>query len=132
MKKTSAVKQSARAVWLAGLGVLATAGDEGGRLFQELVRRGEQANRGNRARVRKLTAGAGEIVQDAEATIGRKVFKPVDRGIALALHRLGVPTRTEILHLTRRVEALTRTVEKKQRRPRRAKKAHAPHAVPVA
>jgi polyhydroxyalkanoate synthesis regulator phasin len=46
--------------------------------------------------------------------------------MATALHRLGVPTRSEILELTKRVEALTRAVEKKQTNGRRAPRtAHA-------
>jgi polyhydroxyalkanoate synthesis regulator phasin len=43
--------------------------------------------------------------------------------MAIALHRLGVPTRNEIQSLTKRVEALTRAVEK-QHRP------HATHHTP--
>lgn len=137
MKKThngngtlAPVKQSARAIWLAGLGVLATAGDESSRLFQDLVKRGEQADKANRGKVRKLVAGAEELRQDAEATIGKRLGRPIDKGVNMALHRLGVPTRGEILALTRRVEALTRTVEK-QRRPRRATRKHAAAAPKV-
>ena len=43
-KKTQALpmlKESAHEIWLAGLGAFALAGDEGGRLFKQLVKKGE-------------------------------------------------------------------------------------------
>jgi hypothetical protein len=49
---------------------------------------------------------------------------PLDKGMTKAMHRLGVPSRTEILELTKRVEALTQAVAKKggARRARRPAK----------
>lgn len=122
MKKnggTPRMKESAQAVWLAGLGALATAGEEGNRIFHQLVKRGEQAEKAGRGRLdhglRRITARAADLRADARAAIGTRVRAPIDKGMALALHRLGVPTRSEILALTKRVEALTRAVEKQHR-----------------
>jgi hypothetical protein len=44
-------------------------------------------------------------------TFGR-ITAPFDAGVTTALHRLGVPTRKEIGLLTKRVEELTKSVEK--------------------
>ena len=38
----------------------------------------------------------------------KRVEGAFDNQVTMALHRLGVPTRTEIVDLTRRVETLTR------------------------
>lgn len=107
------VKESAQAIWLAGLGALATAGDEGNKIFHQLVKRGESVDKANRSSMKKLAGKVGDLRDDATAMIGTNVRKPLDKGMATALHRLGVPTRHEILELTKRVEALTRAVEKK-------------------
>ena len=45
-----------------------------------------------------------------------KFRAPIDAGVSTALNKLGVPTRKEILTLTRRVEELTRTVEGAKKR----------------
>lgn len=119
-KKTAlmkpAVVESAQQIWLAGLGAFAMAGEEGKDLFAQLIRRGADVQKTGRARVEKLvkTAGrrAGDWREDARALVGRARF-PLDKGVTKAMHRLGIPTRGEILELTKRVEALTRAVQKK-------------------
>jgi len=125
-KRTAAVaprvKESAQAIWLAGLGALATAGDNSNRIFQQLVKRGESVDKANRSQVKRLVAKAEGLRDDARAALGTNVRKPLDKGMATALHRLGVPTRSEILELTKRVEALTRAVEKSQKASRKATK----------
>jgi poly(hydroxyalkanoate) granule-associated protein len=133
-KKRTAVaprmKESAQAIWLAGLGALATAGDESSKIFQQLVKRGEAVDKQGRGRMKKLAAKAGDLREDAAATISTRVRKPLDKGMATALHRLGIPTRSEILELTKRVEALTKAVQKKQKNG--GKPAAKPAAAPTA
>jgi poly(hydroxyalkanoate) granule-associated protein len=120
MKKAGPrMKATAQAIWLAGLGAFATAGDEGNKIFHQLVKRGESVDKSNRSQVKKLAARVGDLREDASSMLGTRVRKPLDKGMATALHRLGVPTRTEILELTKRVEALTRAVEKKRQKPHR-------------
>ncbi len=109
-----AIRKSAHEIWLAGLGALATAGEEGGHLFRQLVKRGESLDKEGRSRVIRLRARAKDLRNDATAAFGR-IAEPIDAGMTKALHRLGVPTRREILALTKRVEDLTRAVEKSRR-----------------
>jgi poly(hydroxyalkanoate) granule-associated protein len=113
------MKESAQAVWLAGLGALAAAGEEGNRIFHQLVKRGEAAEKMGlgriEVRVKRIAAKAADLRADASAAFGTRVRRPIDRGMAIALHRFGVPTRSEIMALTKRVEALTRAVEKQHR-----------------
>ncbi len=108
------IKESAHDVWLAGLGALAMASEEGNQLFHRLVKRGESIDKLNRTRVTHLKARARDLRDDARAAMGR-LAGPIDGGVSRVLHRLGVPTHREILALTKRVEDLTRAVEKSRR-----------------
>jgi poly(hydroxyalkanoate) granule-associated protein len=119
MKKTTrhlqptTIRRSAQQIWLAGLGAFALAGEEGGKLFGTLVKRGHGVEKLNKARLEKVFSRverAGERVREnAGRAIGR-LGNPLDTGMTVALHQLGVPTRKEIVTLTKRVEELTRVV----------------------
>lgn len=118
------ILDNAQQIWLAGLGAFALAGEEGKDLFAHLVKRGADVQKTGKARVEHMVKSAEKratgLRGDAEAALG-KVRLPLDKGMATAMHRLGIPTRTEILELTKRVEALTKAVGKKNghRRPAR-------------
>ncbi len=105
------LKESAHKIWLAGLGALAVAGEEGKALFHTLVERGTEYE----ARGVKQVAKVKGKVADAKANIGLmldQVQAGFDDQVAKALHRLGVPSRNEIATLTKRVEELTKSIEK--------------------
>jgi poly(hydroxyalkanoate) granule-associated protein len=120
MKKESDVRaelrESAHKIWLAGLGALAVAGEEGKTLFRTLVDKGEQVeSRGVKqvAKVRGRVKDAGSNV----SVLWDKVQRGFDEQVADALHRLGVPSRAEIANLTKRVEELTKSIDKVGRKP---------------
>ncbi len=120
------VTESARSVWLAGVGALSMAEHRSGqlvtdteKLFGRLVKEGKAYEAKNRKRL----AGMLDTVSDARADVGAAVGKvtgrvtdrvtvPLNDAVATALQKLGVPTRREIATLTRRVEELTRAVER--------------------
>lgn len=108
------LKESAHEIWLAGLGAFALAGEEGGRLFKQLVRKGEGMEKVNKARIAQITRRAESLQGDARTAVA-KLATPIEAGMTNAMHRLGVPTRKEIATLTKRVEELTRVVGKKAR-----------------
>ncbi len=122
--KVPMIRDSAQHIWLAGLGAFALAEEEGVRVFDTLVKKGRGVEKMNKARLEKVLAKVGDVRSDAERAIGR-LTAPIDTGVNTALHRLGVPSRKEITTLTRRVEELTRSVERNRarrpaaRRPRR-------------
>ncbi len=123
------LRRSAHDVWLAGLGALSLAEEEGGKLFRALVKRGAGLETRNAERIEKLVKRVKPVREDAVEALHR-VGVGVDSSLAGVLHRLGVPTRKEIAGLTKRVEELTHSLER--RRPR-AHKAHAKAApAPVA
>lgn len=121
-----AIRRSAQQIWLAGLGAFALAGEEGGKLFSTLVKKGAGIEKHNKARLEKVFARVGRAREDAGRALGR-IGNPLDTGMTVALHQLGVPTRKEIVTLTKRVEELTRVVGRAKGQ-RRGKKAHKPEA----
>lgn len=121
-KKKSMVpqaKESARNVWLAGVGALAMAEDEGGKLFDQLVKRGTAFEARNRKRLTAMVDNVKDLRGDVSNVFG-KVVSPVNTAVEKAMHKMGVPTRKEIATLTKRVEELTKAVEKSKAKPRRA------------
>ncbi len=120
------VKDTAHRIWLAGLGALAAAEEEGTKLFSRLVDRGRDVESRGKVEVDKVVDKASEVVDKAKAKAGSTwddLGSKVDETITAALHRLGVPTREEIRTLTQRVEELNAKVE--LLRPRVAPATHA-------
>jgi poly(hydroxyalkanoate) granule-associated protein len=120
MKKKSTglvpqAKESARNVWLAGVGALSLAEEEGGRMFERLVRMGAAYETKNRKRVEAMLDGVRDVRHDLSAAFGKAVA-PVNDVMDAAMHRLGVPTRREIATLSRRVEELTSAVDRTRAR----------------
>lgn len=114
------IRESAQRVWFAGLGALAMAEEEGGKMFKTLVKKGQGYERVNRARLDNMMEKVGDARDGAERTIERSFDRfgvNVEDRIEPVLHRLGFPTRKEITLLSRRVEDLTRSLEKKGRAP---------------
>jgi len=104
------LKGKAREIWLAGLGALNLAGEEGGKLFQQLVERGRDQEKANAEMMGKAKERAQGLKENARETLGR-IAAPIEDGLSSAMQRLGVPSRAEILKLTQRVEELTRIVQ---------------------
>ena len=108
------LKDSVHRIWLAGLGALAAAEEEGSKLFSKLVDRGRDVESKGKVEVDKVNDKVRTEVDKAKAK-AESAFEnwgeKFDEKLTSALHRLGVPTRDEIHHLTRRVEELNSKVE---------------------
>ncbi len=106
---------SVRKVWLAGLGALAVAEEEGSKIFKTLVEKGEELEKKTSDSLSKVKetfeSVAEKTVGSAKETV-EKVTGSFDEKVAEVLHKLGVPTREEIATLTKRVEELTKAVDK--------------------
>jgi poly(hydroxyalkanoate) granule-associated protein len=114
------VVESAQKIWLAGIGALATAEEEGSKLFNSLVKKGETYEARSKQRVDEVKARVEEVVGKAEGSI-EKLGDVLDEKVADAIQRLGVPSRNEIAKLTKSVEELTVKVDQLKATP--AKKA---------
>ena len=101
------VKESAQQIWLAGLGAFSKAQEEGGKVFDALVKEGENIQ----AKTRKMTdERVAQVAGKAAGTWDRleQVFE--DR-VARALGSLGVPTKQDIDRLSKRVVELSAAVQ---------------------
>jgi poly(hydroxyalkanoate) granule-associated protein len=107
------------------LGAFALAGEEGGKLFSSLVKKGQGVEKLNKTRLEKVFTRVGKVGERVREDAGRainRIGNPLDTGMTVALHQLGVPTRKEIVTLTKRVEELTRVVARsKGKGPKAAK-----------
>ena len=115
------MKDSAQKIWLAGLGALATAEEEGGKLFKNLVKKGEAYESKAKGKLEGLKDQVEDVAGKARKTATGawdRVEEAWDDKVAGTLRRIGVPSKDEISHLTRRVEELTAMVESKARNKR--------------
>ena len=121
------VKDAVGKVFLAGLGALAVAEEEGSKVFKKLVKKGEkvelpglgmervQAIRDQiEGRADQASDAVKGRVNDAKYVAGETADKAEDRiqdTVATVMKRMGVPTRQEISELTASVERLTTNIE---------------------
>lgn len=103
------LKDSAYEIWLAGLGAFNLAGEEGSKLYRQLVEKGSEQQESNKEWFDTVTERVQGLKGEAQKVMN-KVTSPLEDGLAAAMQRLGVPTRAEIIKLTHRVEELTKLV----------------------
>ena len=101
-------------IWLAGLGAFSRAEEEGTRLFDSLVKVGEELESKTTGLV-DTTSGAVEEVREKvnERVTGtrNKVEKAFDESINQAIGRLGIASHREIAELTALIHHLTTQVD---------------------
>ena len=104
------IRESVNKIWLAGLGALAATEEEGTKIFNTLVKKGESYEvRGKKE--------AAKVRDQVESTVGKaessweKLGEAFDEKVSGAIQRLGVPSGDEITTLTKRVEELTLKVD---------------------
>lgn len=105
------LRESANQIWLAGLGALSLAEDEGGKFFKALVKRGKALETDMKDRVDEVR---GKL--DARKATGETLVRietGFENGVAGVMHRLGLPTKKEIDGLAKRVDRLTKAIEAK-------------------
>jgi len=125
-KKTSSdkdirgeLKESAQRIWLAGLGALAVAEEEGSKAFQTLVDRGKEWEDKRKEEAESRWA-------EGRSRVSRKLDdleQDLEDRITHAMQRFGVPSRNEIRDLSDRVEELTEKIDALHTKPKaKAKK----------
>lgn len=105
---SNTIRESAQQIWLAGLGAFAKAQQEGGKIYEVLVREGEAIQ----AKTRKVAEE--KVTEMAAKATGTwdKLEQVFESRVAKALHSLGVPTKTDLETLGKCVADLTAEVEK--------------------
>jgi len=113
----AAVKDSAQQIWLAGMGAFSKAQAEGGKAFEALIQQGMalQKKTQNLAEERisavtsKMTAVAGGAAGKAGAQWD-KLESIFEERVAKALNKMGVPSRSDIDTLIKRIDELSAKV----------------------
>src|SRR6195952_4415294 len=104
------IKDSVHRIWLAGLGALSAAEEEGGKIFSRLVERGRDVESKGKVEVDKVKSEVDKMKTKAESAFETWGDKFDDK-LTSTLRRLGVPSREEIRNLTHKVEELNAKIE---------------------
>ena len=112
---SSTVKDSAQQIWLAGLGAFSKAQEEGGKVFEALVKEGLTIQRKTQAAAEEKITEATSRVTSMANDIGSRAQGQWDKlenifedRVAKALSKLGVPSARDLQALTARVDALSK------------------------
>ena len=113
------IKESAQQIWLAGLGAFAKAQEEGGKVFETLVKEGTSLQRKTQAvaeeRISDATSRMASMATDISSKASGqwdKLESIFEERVAKALGKLGVPSAKEIDVLIGRIDELNRSVAK--------------------
>ena len=131
---SGAVKESAQQIWLAGLGAFSKAQEEGGKVFETLVKEGLSIQRKTQSDAEEKLSSASNKMASMATDISSKAGHQWDKlenifeeRVAKAMHKLGVPSAKDIAALTARIDALNQSVQKLSAKPGASAKA-APRA----
>ena len=111
---TQDVIASVQKVCLAGVGAGVIAVTEGRKWFSALVRRGEEEKARVSHRAEEVIDGLQERLETIQTDVVNdvnKLEKAVQKFVTQELRRLDIPSRKDIQHLARQVEALPSRVE---------------------
>ncbi|MFL6664575.1 MAG: phasin family protein [Rhizobacter sp.] len=113
------VKESAQQIWLAGLGAFSKAQEEGGKVFEALVKEGSALQRKTHAaageKIGEVTSRMSTMAGDVTAKAGQqwdKLESIFEERTSKALAKLGVPSSKDIDALVKRIDELSAQVAK--------------------
>jgi len=111
------VKDSAQQIWLAGMGAFSKAQEEGGKVFETLVKEGMTLQKKTQGmaedKISEVTGRMSAMAGTVTAKAGQnwdKLEAIFEQRTAKALSKLGVPTAKDVEVLTQRVEQLAAAV----------------------
>ncbi|MGC1175137.1 phasin family protein [Polaromonas sp.] len=126
---SGAVKESAQQIWLAGLGAFSKAQEEGGKVFETLVKEGLSIQRKTQAvaeeKISTATNRMATMATDITSKAGTqwdKLENIFEERVAKALNKLGVPSAKDVEALIARIDELNKNVQKMGAKPAAASK----------
>ena len=118
----STVKDSAQQIWLAGLGAFSKAQEEGGKVFDALVKEGVSLQRKTQAvaeeKIGEVTSRMSNMAGDVSAKAGQqwdKLESIFEERVSKAMNKLGVPSSKDVEALMARIDALSEQVARSAR-----------------
>lgn len=113
------IKDSASQIWLAGLGAFSKAQEEGGKVFEALVKEGLSIQRKTQAAAEEKISEATSRMASMATDLSSKASGQWDKletifeeRVSRALKKLGVPSAKDIDGLIARIDELNRNVAK--------------------
>ena len=113
------VKESAQQIWLAGMGAFSKAQEEGGKVFDTLVKEGLALQKKTQGiaedKISEVTGKMSAMADTVTAKAGQnwdKLETIFEARTAKAMNKLGVPTAKDVDALVQRVDALAAAVAK--------------------
>ena len=113
----NSVRESAKEIWLAGMGAFAKAQAEGKQVFEALVKEGNSLQKKTQGaaeeRFSEVTSKMTSMADEVTAKAGQhwdKLESIFEQRTAKALKKLGVPTSNDVQALAARVDALSAQV----------------------
>jgi poly(hydroxyalkanoate) granule-associated protein len=111
------MKDSAQQIWLAGLGAFSKAQEEGGKVFEALVKEGLSIQRKTQAVAEEKIGEVTGRMSGLAGEVGNKAGQHWDKlesifedRVAKALNKLGVPSAKDVDALIARIDALSAAV----------------------
>jgi poly(hydroxyalkanoate) granule-associated protein len=130
---TGAVKDSAQQIWLAGLGAFSKAQQEGGKVFEALVKEGLTIQRKTQSaaeeKVSEATQKMTHLASDIQSRAGTqwdKLENIFEDRVAKALNKLGVPSARDVDALAARLDELDKRIDALSTKAPATRKAAAP------
>jgi poly(hydroxyalkanoate) granule-associated protein len=131
-------KESAQQIWLAGLGAFSRAQEEGGKVFDTLVKEGLNLQRKTQSVAEEKLSEATNKMTNMATDISAKAAGQWDKletifedRVAKALNKLGVPSAKDVDALMVRIDELNKSVQQLMGKPA-AKPAPKPAPKPAA
>ncbi|WP_418319091.1 phasin family protein [Piscinibacter sakaiensis] len=113
----SSVKESAQQIWLAGMGAFSKAQEEGGKVFDALVKDGVNLQRKTQAAAEEKFGEVTNRMTNMAGDVGAKAGQHWDKletifeeRVARSMKRLGVPSAKDMAALQQRIDALSAEV----------------------
>lgn len=101
------VKDSAQEIWLAGLGAYSRAQEEGAKVFETLVKAGQDLQQ----RTQGVAGSTVEAMAGRAAGTWGKLEQVFEDRVARSLGRLGVPSKSELRELSDKITELNASVQ---------------------
>lgn len=115
------LRQYTQQIWLAGLGAFSRAEEEGGKLFDNLVKIGEELEHKTKELADTAALELKDRVIEKASDTREKVERAIDDRLTSTLTRLGIPSQKDIEGLSERMDQLTRVIEQLARQLEKAR-----------
>nr|WP_171522675.1 phasin family protein [Acinetobacter lanii] len=110
-KSTLDFRKYTKQIWLAGLGAFSRAEEEGNKMFDSLVKVGEELESRTVELTDQTVTKVAEKTKESVTDTKDKVEKLLDHGVSTSLNKIGLATAKDLQHLEGLILALTNKVD---------------------